>query len=86
LIDWFHHNRDRVPRKRFAFSPGVVVSDVDRFLKAFECDIQAGPNGPRARRGALQDDLRRLGELFADAAPVADVQKKLPVGLETAAL
>jgi hypothetical protein len=66
LIEWFRRNRARLPRKRFTLSPGVVVSDTDRFFEALECDVQAGPDGPRGRRGAVCDDLRRLRELFAD--------------------
>jgi hypothetical protein len=86
LIAWFHRNRDRLPRKRFTLSPGVVVSDVNRFLEILECDIRSGTNGPRGRRGAVQDDLRRLHELFGDRIIGGDVQKKLAVGLEAAAL
>jgi len=86
LINWFRRDRDRLTRKQFVLSPGVAVADTNRFLKALERDIQAGPNGPRARRSALQDDLRRLRELFGEPASGADVQRKLPVGLEAAAL
>ncbi len=84
LIGWFQANRDRFPRERFALSPGVVVSDVDRFLKMLECDIHAGPTGPRGRRGAVRDELQRLREIFGDQLPPTSVQKKLPVGLEAA--
>jgi hypothetical protein len=84
LFNWFQANRARLPRKRFTLSPGVVVSDMDRFLETLQRDIEAGPNGARGRHGAVRDDLRKLREIFGDAVPSPGVQKRLPVGMEAA--
>ncbi|HUE13433.1 MAG TPA: hypothetical protein VMR25_04655 [Planctomycetaceae bacterium] len=86
LVEWFRAVRDRFPQSSFWLWPWCHVSDPNRFFAALDLDVVSGPNGPRARRGALQDDLRRLRELFGELPRGADGRKKLPVGSEGAAL
>ncbi|HEX6986601.1 MAG TPA: hypothetical protein VF170_14565, partial [Planctomycetaceae bacterium] len=47
-IAWFRKHRDRTPAAPFELSPGVVVTDRDRFLAGLDRDVSAGPNGCRA--------------------------------------
>ena len=50
---------DDLPR-RFTRSPGVEVVNPERFLATLKREVVAGPRGPRARSGALQEDVRAL--------------------------
>ena len=43
----------RLDQARFASNPGLLL------LRLYQ-DVQAGPRGPRARTGALQEDLQLL--------------------------
>ena len=61
LIRWFL--RTHPPTTPFELSKGVVVLKPALWWTAMRRDIAAGPNGPRARYGALQEDLRRLAAL-----------------------
>ncbi len=58
LVEWFE--RTPAPAQPFRLAPGVFVARPAHFWEALRRDIAAGPNGPRARYGALQSDLRRL--------------------------
>ncbi len=62
LIEWFLTTSP--PRSPFTLSKAVVVAHPARWWEALRRDIAAGPHGPRARYGALQQDLRRLGALM----------------------
>ena len=62
LIEWFLTTSP--PRAPFTLSKAVVVAHPARWWEALRCDLAAGPNGPRARYGALQQDLRRLAALM----------------------
>lgn len=42
-----------------------TVTDAGRFLAALRRDVAMGPDGPRARTGALQADLEALAEVVA---------------------
>jgi len=42
----------------FELRPGVTVIDPVLFHEGMRGDIAAGPGGPRARLGAIQNDLR----------------------------
>jgi hypothetical protein len=64
LIGWYRAHRSRFPKTAFKMGPGVQVTESGRFFAALDCDVAAGPLGPRARNGALQDDLRRIRDLF----------------------
>ncbi len=58
LIEWFQ--RTPPPDKPFDLCKGVTVARPDIWWTALMRDIAEGPNGPRARYGAVQADLRRL--------------------------
>ncbi len=62
LIEWF--GRTPAPAQPFRLAPGVFVARPAHFWEALHRDIAAGPDGPRARYGALQQDLRRLAALM----------------------
>ena len=62
LIDWF--STTTPPAEPFELVPGVVIMDPARWWRSIEGDIASGQDGPRARYGALQGDLRKLFGLF----------------------
>ena len=62
IIEWLR-NPDP-PAEPFRLDQVVSVSDPPLFWRTIKGDIAAGPTGPRARYGAIQDDLRRLSALF----------------------
>ncbi len=62
LIEWFLTTSP--PRAPFTLTKAVVVAHPARWWEALRRDIAAGPHGPRARYGALQQDLRRLAALM----------------------
>ncbi len=62
LIRWFLGTHP--PTEPFELSKAVVVAQPKLWWVAIRRDIAAGPNGPRARYGALQQDLRRLAALL----------------------
>jgi hypothetical protein len=64
LITWFTAAAGQLPQEPFALSPCAMVDDPARFYVALNVDITTGPAGARARTGALQQDLRRLRQLF----------------------
>jgi hypothetical protein len=49
---------DDLPPAPFALRQDSTVIDTDKFLRAIQADIRAGPHGPRS--GSLQRDLCRL--------------------------
>lgn len=59
LVDWFLTLNPR-EIKPFYLEPHIRVGDPVKFCAGLRREIQTGPNGPRARSGALQDDLRKL--------------------------
>ena len=62
LVEWFEHTP--APAQPFQLAPGVFVARPRHFWEALRRDIAAGPNGPRARTGALREDLLKLAALF----------------------
>jgi hypothetical protein len=84
LIDWYRNALPHFPRTAFVLSPGVRISEPDRFFAMLDLDIASGPGGPRGKRRVLLLDLRRLREIFRrgsrEAAPRTRV-KKLPLGI-----
>ena len=90
LIAWFDSERARLLlelRSRPRLSRGITVSDPDRFLQMLAADIAAGPSGSRARLAVLQQDLRRLRELFdrqTSKSGRMPAQRNLAVSLEAA--
>ncbi len=61
LIRWFL--RTHPPVEPFELCRGVTILRPALWWTATRRDVAAGPNGPRARYGALQSDLRKLAAL-----------------------
>jgi len=63
---WRHRHRlpddlaARLPAAPFRLAPGVYVEDLATFLESMRAGIEAGPRGPRARTGALSEDVKAL--------------------------
>jgi hypothetical protein len=53
-----------LPPGPFRLRPAVYVENTRRFLEALHRDFQAGPGSPRARNGALQDDIIDLERIM----------------------
>jgi len=49
----------------FLGGPYVTVKDNERFLRSLQDDVAQGPDGPRARTGAIQADLVALVAVLA---------------------
>ena len=62
LIGWFHSHRERLAVEPFDLKPGggIRVVEPALFYRSLEADIATGPDGPRARFGGLEDDLKCL--------------------------
>lgn len=58
LVDWYMQLDP--PEVPFYLEPHICVVDPVKFFVSLRREIEAGPSGPRARRGALQTDLRKL--------------------------
>ncbi len=54
---------EAAPSEPFQLDQARFVSDPVSFLVRLYQDVQVGPEGPRARTGALQEDLRLLYSL-----------------------
>ncbi len=61
LIDWFLTTAPAA--EPFELCRGVTIRDPAQWWQSIRGDIACGPNGPRARYGAVQGDLRRLHAL-----------------------
>jgi len=61
LLEWFSMS----PAKEapFQLSAHVRVLNAELFYDTLRRDIERGPRGPRARTGALRDDLKYLSKL-----------------------
>jgi len=64
LIEWYQINRHVLPSEPYQLSAGVYVSDPTKFYAQLDRGIENGCQGPRARTGALQDDLEKLKNKF----------------------
>ena len=62
LIDWFLTATP--PAEPFELCQGVTILDPTRWWRAIRGEIECGPAGPRARYGAIQNDLRNLAARF----------------------
>lgn len=60
LIEWYRANRSALPLESYQLSAGVYVSNPSKFYTQLDREIENGYQGPRARTGALQDDLEKL--------------------------
>lgn len=76
MIDWDEETlrnieklgKLKIPEEGFELWSGITVVDTKKFLAALKLDIEQGPNGIRARFGAVQKELRRLVELFGEGS------------------
>lgn len=64
LINWFLASLDTMPTDTFRLYSGVNVVNPSKFFTVLERDCKVGPNGPRARTGAITSDLKKLRDLF----------------------
>lgn len=53
-----------LPESPFPLAPGCTVVDGRKYLAKLKLDLKAGPKSPRARYGALQDEMRSLHSLL----------------------
>lgn len=53
-----------LPPVPFSLRPGIRVMGAEKFLAKLQEAIAQGPDGPRARTGALQEDVRNLKTLM----------------------
>ena len=67
IIEWFKATSP--PSEPFELFPHVQVIHPGRWWQTLKADIAAGPRGPRARYGALQEDLKRLAEILDGPRP-----------------
>lgn len=58
LVKWFPNAH--FAQESFYLSESEHILNPEKYYTALKRGIEAGPNGPRARTGALQDDLQRL--------------------------
>jgi hypothetical protein len=86
LIDWYRSARAHFPRTAFVLSPGVRISEPDRFFAMLDLDIACGPDGPRGTRRVLLLELQRLRGLFSRGSPAANRTRvrKLALGMAAA--
>ena len=68
-VEWFRDSEP--PAEPFVLvwsgrgqRPAVKITDPEAYWQRLTLDVAQGPTGPRARYGALQDDLKRLHGLF----------------------
>ncbi len=62
IVEWFLSAKP--PGAPFKLKQGITISNPQRWWADIIADIAAGPEGPRARYGALQDDLWRAWHMF----------------------
>ena len=55
LVNWFMTLTP--PTESFCLEPHLLIADPVKFFQSLRREIETGPRGPRARRGALQWDL-----------------------------
>lgn len=54
---------ERLPKPPFKLNTWTTVNG-PKFFEGLLADIKAGPGGPRARTGAIQEDLKQLMKLI----------------------
>jgi hypothetical protein len=64
LVDWFLAFDP--PKESFYLVPHLLINNPMKFFQSLRLGIETGPKGPRARRGALQWDLRQLKAYFSE--------------------
>ena len=63
LIEWFLTTEP--PSESFSLSKGVSILHPQKWWTSLSQDIEQGPSNPRARYGALQNNLRQLADYFS---------------------
>ncbi len=66
VVNWFLNAEP--PATSFKLKQGITINNPQRWWRDIALDIAAGPEGPRARYGALQDDLWRVWRMFGPNA------------------
>ncbi len=66
IVEWFLSADP--PAEPFILKPAIRITNPQRWWHDIKLDIAAGPAGPRARYGALQDDLWRAWQMFGPQA------------------
>ncbi len=66
IVEWFLSAEP--PATPFKLKQGITITDPARWWADIIADIAAGPEGPRARYGALQDDVMRAWQMFGPQA------------------
>ncbi len=66
IVEWFLGATP--PAEPFKLKQGITISNPQCWWRDVALDIARGPEGPRARYGALQDDLNRLWRMFGPQA------------------
>ena len=66
LVEWFLL-ASGLPRDPFTLKPGVHVTNPGKFYRYLVANISQEPQGPRAKSGALREDLQALKEITEEA-------------------
>ncbi len=66
VVEWFLTVEP--PAEPFILKPAIRITNPACWWRDVAADIAAGPEGPRARYGALQDDLWRAWRMFGPQA------------------
>ncbi len=66
IVKWFLSADP--PAEPFILKPAIRITNPARWWRDIALDIAAGPEGPRARYGALQDDVTRAWKMFGPQA------------------
>ena len=67
IVEWFLAAPP--PTEPFELFRGVNIIHPARWWRHLGAEISDGPDGPRAKYGSLQKDLKRLAELFKGPNP-----------------
>lgn len=63
LVQWFLHATD-LPKEPFKLNQAITVIDPGKFYESLRTEIELGDRSPRARFGALQNDLQALKQIY----------------------
>ena len=66
IVEWFLTADP--PTEPFKLKQGITITNPARWWHDIAADIAAGPEGPRARYGVLQDDVIRAWQMFGPQA------------------
>ncbi len=66
IVEWFLGATP--PAEPFKLKQGITITNPQHWWHDITLEIAAGPEGPRARYGALQDDVMRAWRMFGPQA------------------